>query len=518
MLREIDLILSPKDAASIDRIKEESAKFLAIDLSKIAGVIVTRRSIDARKSVVVMNLKIQVWIDEQMPKLELNSFDYKDVKNSPEILIIGAGPSGLFAALRLIEKGFKPIILERGKKVSERKRDVASVSRNFPVDPDSNYCFGEGGAGTFSDGKLYTRSQKRGNPRRILEILTLHGADENILTDAHPHIGSNILPRIVTKIRETIENSGGVFYFNTRVVDFIIENEKISGVITKNGDSISGQAVILATGHSSRDIYEILHKKNIKLEAKSFAMGVRVEHPQGLIDSIQYKCEIRDEYLPAASYNLVTQSEGRGVYSFCMCPGGVIVPAATAPNQQVVNGMSSSSRNSYFANSGIVVEIKTEDFPNQEEFGSIAGLKFQQQVEEMAFLNGGDNLTAPAQVLTDFVKGKLSGIMPETSYHPGIISSPVHFWLPDFIGKRLQAGFKEFGKKMYGYLTEEAVVLGVESRTSSPVRIPRNSVTLEHIQIKGLFPVGEGAGYAGGIVSAAVDGERCAESIALIYS
>ncbi len=514
-MTQITLTLSPQAASDEKYYLSEAALFLKIDPKIITGIRVLKRSIDARGKKVSINLKCEVYIDEKMPAYQSQQIQYENVTGKPEIIIVGAGPAGLFAALHLIEKGLKPIILERGKPVSERKRDVAQISRNQPVNPDSNYCFGEGGAGTFSDGKLYTRSQKRGNTQRILEILKQHGADESILTEAHPHIGTNLLPRIIIKIRETILQSGGEIHFDTRVSDFIVENSEIKGVITQNGDKILGRSVILATGHSARDIYEKLNEREITLQAKAFAMGVRVEHPQGLIDSVQYSCEIRDEYLPAAAYSLVTQVENRGVYSFCMCPGGFIVPAATAPGELVLNGMSPSKRNSQFANSGLVVEIQPEDFPEKEKYGVLAGLHFQREFERMAFLNGGHNLTAPAQLLTDFVKGKLSQHLPETSYHPGIISSPMHFWFPEMISKRLQIGFKEFGNKIPGFLSEHGVAIGVESRTSSPVRIPRNEETLQHISVKNLYPCGEGAGYAGGIVSAAVDGERCAEMIAL---
>ena len=435
------------------------------------------------------------------------------VNDAPRIVIVGSGPAGLFAALRLIQLGYKPIILERGKEVSDRKRDIAKLNRESIVDEDSNYAFGEGGAGTFSDGKLYTRSTKRGDVRNVLNQLIFHGADANIGVDAHPHIGTNKLPRIIQKIRETILNFGGEFHFNQRVDDFIIEENKIIGV-KAGANSYQGEAVILGTGHSARGIYELMFEKDILLEAKAFAMGVRVEHPQSIIDSIQYHCEVRDEYLPAAAYSLVSQVNGRGVYSFCMCPGGFIVPATTSPNETVVNGMSPSMRNSKYANSGMVVQINLEDLDDYKQFGVLAGLRFQQDLERMAFNNGGLGQAAPAQRLVDFVKGKVSRDLPPTSYHPGIVSSPIHAWLPQHIGPRLQQGFKDFEKKMKGYLTNEAVILGVESRTSSPIRIPRDKISLEHPQISGLYPAGEGAGYAGGIVSAAIDGQRIAEAIA----
>jgi len=513
MQKIISLKLAPKRAANRKLYVSDAADFLKINIEDITKLKVLKKSIDARKKFVTVNLQLEVWWKEEAPKEEKFELNLQDVSNKEQVLIVGAGPAGLFAALKLIEKGLKPIIFERGKDVSDRKKDIQSINTNKGVNSDSNYCFGEGGAGTFSDGKLYTRSKKRGSVNRILDILKFHGANKNILSDAHPHIGTNKLPGIIVKIRESIIEAGGELHFNTRVDDFIIEENTIKGIVTQNGENIIGKAVILATGHSARDIYELMHKKNILLEEKSFAMGVRVEHPQGLIDSIQYSCKIRSDYLPAAAYNLVSQVDGRGVYSFCMCPGGFVVPASTAPDEMVVNGMSPSGRNSKFANSGMVVEIKTEDFPDKEKYGVLAGLKYQESIEKTAFLNGGKGLIAPAQRLKDFVNGKVSPIMPETSYNPGIISSPLHFWLPEHISKRLQEGFKVFGKKMKGFITNDAVVIGVESRTSSPVRIPRDKQTMQHPEIKNLYPCGEGAGFAGGIISSAIDGERCAEMI-----
>jgi uncharacterized FAD-dependent dehydrogenase len=482
-----------------------------ISFSEINGIRILKRSIDARKRQVKILMRAEVYIGEEMPVENLHP-DYPDVSGKEAVIIVGAGPAGLFAALRLIELGFKPVILERGKTVSERKLDIAKINRESIVDPDSNYAFGEGGAGTFSDGKLYTRSKKRGNVQEVLKILRMHGADPDIMVDAHPHIGTNKLPRIIQNIRESILKAGGEIHFNHRVDGLIIENGKILGVRAGN-QSFEGKAVILATGHSARDIYELLHKNDILLEPKSFAMGVRIEHPQHLIDSIQYHCRVRDDYLPAAAYSLVQQVDGRGVYSFCMCPGGFIVPAATAPDEIVVNGMSPSRRDNQFANSGMVVEIRTEDLDAYKEYGVLAGLQFQKEYEQMAYRNGGVGQTAPAQRMLDFVKGRVSNNLPKTSYQPGIISSPMHMWLPEHIGKRLQEGFKIFGKKMPGYLTNEAVIIGVESRTSAPLRIPREKDNLQHPQIRGLYPCGEGAGYAGGIVSAAVDGRRIAEMI-----
>ncbi len=513
MQKIITLSLSPKRASDEKYYKPDAANFLKINVEDITGIQILKKSIDARKKFVKVNLQLQVWWGEVYTKQKTFNLELKDVCKKPEVIIVGSGPAGLFAAIKLIEKGFKPIIFERGKDVKERKKDIQLINTNKGVNPNSNYCFGEGGAGTFSDGKLYTRSKKKGDVRRVLDILEFHGAENNILSDTHPHIGTNKLPGIIVKIRETIQTAGGKIYFETPVIDFIIKDNSIKGIVTKNGDKFFGKAVILATGHSARDIFELLNKKGILLQEQSFSMGVRVEHPQEIIDSIQYSCKVRGDYLPAAAYNLVSQVENRGVYSFCMCPGGFIVPAATAPGEIVVNGMSPSKRNSNFANSGMVVQIKTEDFPNKDKYGVLAGLKFQQDIEKIAFQNGGGGVIAPAQRLSDFVNGKLSKSLPDTSYNPGIISSPVHFWLPEQIGNKLQEGFKVFNNKMRGFLTNEAVVLGVESRTSSPVRIPRDKKSLQHIQIKNLYPCGEGAGYAGGIISAAVDGERCASMV-----
>ncbi len=509
----VRLALSPEEAASEEKYKN----LIANDLNKVPRRIshfsILKKSIDARSKYVKIIIEFKVIIDEKAPEIHEFNPAYQLVKNKPEVHIIGAGPAGLFAALKLIENGYKPVILERGKEIRGRRRDIADINRKHIVNPESNYCFGEGGAGTFSDGKLYTRSKKRGNVKQILEILKYHGADEKIVYDAHPHIGTNKLPGIIKNIRQSIIDAGGEIHFETKMLDLIIKDNRITDIISSQGDTIPVKALILATGHSARDIYTLLHHKKILVEQKPFAMGVRVEHPQELIDSIQYHCELRGDYLPAAAYSLVSQVSGRGVYSFCMCPGGFIVPSATEPGQVVLNGMSPSSRNSKFANSGIVVEIKPEDTLEFEKYGPLAGMKYQEKLEQLAFQNGGHGQVAPAQRLHDFVNRKLSGNLPNTSYHPGINSSPLHFWLPENISKPLQNGFKEFGKKMRGYLTNEAVILGVESRTSSPVRIPRDKEKLHHPHIHNLFPVGEGAGYAGGIVSSAMDGENTAKMI-----
>ncbi|WP_283637252.1 NAD(P)/FAD-dependent oxidoreductase [Aquaticitalea lipolytica] len=515
MVKEIQLRITLQEEKESDILVKKSAEFFSIPERDITGIKVLRKSIDARKKLIILNYKVAVYIKEPLPDTSDYTFDYKDVSNAKPIHIIGFGPAGMYAALRCIELGFKPIVLERGKNVQDRRRDLKAINQEHFVNEDSNYCFGEGGAGTYSDGKLYTRSLKRGDVRRIFENLVFHGATDQILIDAHPHIGTNKLPKVVQNIRETILKYGGEVHFETRVVDFIINNNKLQAIILQNGNEMPVNRVILATGHSARDIFYLLHKKNIALEAKSFAMGVRVEHPQHIIDSIQYHCTgQRDELLPAAAYSLVEQVNDRGVYSFCMCPGGFIVPAATANGEVVVNGMSPSKRNNLFANSGIVVEINVDkDLYKYEHFGVLKGLEYQKDLERLAFTSGGRSQVAPAQRLTDFVEGKLSSSLNSTSYQPGLKSAPLHSLLPKLIGGRLRTGFKAFGDKMKGYYTEEANIIGVESRTSSPVSIPRNE-NLEHPQIEGLFPCGEGGGYAGGIVSAAMDGERCAEAAA----
>ncbi|WP_298532837.1 NAD(P)/FAD-dependent oxidoreductase [uncultured Algibacter sp.] len=513
MVKEIQLRITLKEEERSDILVLKSALNLKINREDITGVKILRKSIDARKPKIILNYKVAVYINEKLAKNSAYKFDYKDVSKGKPIHIIGFGPAGMYAALRCIELGFKPIVLERGKNVQDRRRDLKAINQDHFVNEDSNYCFGEGGAGTYSDGKLYTRSLKRGDVRRIFENLVYHGAADQILIDAHPHIGTNKLPKVVQNIRETILKYGGEVHFETRVTDFNIKNRKIRSIQLQNGKELSVDKVILATGHSARDIFYLLHKKEVALEAKSFAMGVRVEHPQHIIDSIQYHCSgPRNELLPAASYGLVQQINNRGVYSFCMCPGGFIVPAATANGEVVVNGMSPSKRNNLYANSGIVVEINADtDLPKYEQFGPLKGLEYQKKLERLAFTSGGRSQVAPAQRLTDFVEGRLSNSLNNTSYQPGLKSAPLHSLLPKFIGGRLRKGFDAFGKKMKGYYTEEANIVGVESRTSSPVSIPRNG-TLEHTQISNLYPCGEGGGYAGGIVSAAMDGERCAEA------
>ena len=513
MIKEIQLRVNLIEERKEDILIHKASKFLKIPRTEIRAVKILRKSIDARKKETIFNYKVAVYINEGLPEKSEYSFDYKDVSNAKEIHIIGFGPAGMYAALRCIELGFKPIVLERGKNVQERRRDLKAINQDHKVNENSNYCFGEGGAGTYSDGKLYTRSLKRGDVRRIFENLVFHGATEQILIDAHPHIGTNKLPKIIQTIRETILNFGGEIHFNSVVTDFVVKNQKIKALQLNDDKEIPVNSVILATGHSARDIYELLHRKEISIKAKSFAMGVRVEHPQEIIDQIQYSCSgERDELLPAAAYSLVHQVNNRGVYSFCMCPGGFIVPAATADGEVVVNGMSPSRRNNKFANSGIVVELDIDrDFKKYDHLGPLKGLQFQKDLEKIAFYAGGRTQTAPAQRLVDFVDGKLSTDLNDTSYQPGLNSAPLHSLLPKIIGGRLRKGFPAFGNKMHGYFTNEANIVGVESRTSSPINIPRKE-NLEHPEIEGLFPCGEGGGYAGGIISAAMDGERCAEA------
>lgn len=524
MKNELNLVLSPEQAADESTVKAIAAQQLRIPSNEVTFIKILKRSIDARSRNIKINLKLEVYVNEQAPAAIDRKFRFQEVSTKQPIIIVGAGPAGLFAALQAIENGFKPIVIERGKTVKDRRRDLAAINKQGIVNHHSNYCFGEGGAGTYSDGKLYTRSTKRGDVTKVLELFVTHGADENILIEAHPHIGTNKLPKIIEAMRQSIIDHGGEIHFNTHVVDLMIKEHAIKGVLcrqieTGETSEFIADSVILATGHSARDIFELLDSKKILIEGKTFAMGVRVEHPQALIDSLQYHCSLSEvekkrDFLPASSYSLVHQALGRGVYSFCMCPGGIIAPCATAPGEIVTNGWSPSKRNNPFANSGIVVTIEPEDYRKYASAGPLAGLRYQQALEKMAFEVGGGGQTAPAQRLADFVNNKLSSSLPDVSYQPGIKSVPLHELLPSEIGKRLQLGFSEFEKKMRGYLSNDAVIVGVESRTSSPVRIPRNVDTLMHPQIKGLYPCGEGAGYAGGIVSAAIDGQKCANAIA----
>ena len=517
MIKEISIRVLPQQAASETALKGFLAREFALNPKDIQAVRILKRSIDARKRQVIINLTVRIYLNELPPNDMFSPIIYGDVSDKQQAIVVGAGPAGLFAALRLIELGMRPIVLERGKDVHQRRKDIARISREHKVDSESNYCFGEGGAGAFSDGKLYPRSKKRGSVDRILSILCQHGASLDILADAHPHIGTDKLPRVIENIRHTILESGGEVKFGTRIDELIFDKQEVIGAKSHTGDIFPGP-VILATGHSARDVYYYLHRNNIELEAKGFAVGVRLEHPQELIDRIQYhNSEGRGKYLPAAEYSFVTQIEGRGVYSFCMCPGGFIVPAASGPNQLVVNGMSPSNRGSRWANSGMVVEIRPEDIPGYEVHDVLAGIKFQEEIEYQCFINGNCRQTAPAQRMTDFINGKISPDLPITSYTPGVISSPLHFWMPTLITERLRQGFRHFGKISHGFLTREALMIGVETRTSSPVRIPRDSEQLHHIRFDGLYPCGEGAGYAGGIVSAAIDGERCAEALAYKY-
>ena len=511
MIKEIQIQVLPEVAASNGLLKNIVAEKSNTKQTDIKHIEVLKRSVDARQRVTKINLKLKVYIKEAFVKKEEDIPEYKDVTEKDEVIIIGAGPAGLFAALKLIEKGLKPIILERGKGVRARRRDLANLTKNHIVNEDSNYCFGEGGAGTFSDGKLYTRSKKRGDVNKILNVLVQHGATSEIRVNAHPHIGTNKLPKIIQAIRETIIQYGGEVIFDSRVTDIIIKNKSVKGVELQNGTRIEASKIILATGHSARDIFELLHQKEVAIETKAFALGVRVEHTQELIDQIQYKCKSRGEFLPPAPYSIVKQIKGRGVYSFCMCPGGIIAPCATSPGEVVTNGWSPSKRDYPTSNSGIVMELKVEDFAKYEKYGPLAGMQFQKEIEQAAWKLGGKTQRVPAQRLVDYTNNILSTDIPKTSYIPGITSAVINTILPDFVGENLQEGLRQMGEQMKGYFTNEAVVHAPESRSSSPVRIPRDRVTMEHPQIKGLYPCGEGAGYAGGIISAAIDGEKCAE-------
>lgn len=514
MPRLIQLALSPEKAADEPAIRKIAASLSGINTSEISYHRILRRSVDARKRKIIINLEVEIFTEKDLPFPAVAPFKKQDVSSRQEVIVIGAGPAGLFASLRLIELGFRPVIIERGKEVSARKRDIALISREQKINPDSNYCFGEGGAGTFSDGKLYTRSKKRGDNTRVLELLCLNGANENILYEAHPHLGTDKLPGIISNIRKSITEAGGIFLLEKKVTDFLIEGNLLRGVVTGGNEKYYSQGIILSTGHSARDVYEIFRIHKIHLEMKSFAMGVRVEHPQELIDRIQYHGNARGDYLPPASYSIVKQIDGRGVYSFCMCPGGFIVPSATMQEEVVVNGMSPSKRNSPYANSGIVVEIRPEDLIAYSRYEEFAGLEYQKEIERMAWEQGGKSQKAPAQRLNDFVSGINSVSLPRVSYFPGTELSPMHKWIPESIANRLRYGFRLFGSLLNGFLTNDAVILGIESRTSSPLRIPRDPETLEHISLQGLFPCGEGSGYAGGIVSSAVDGMKAAEAVA----
>lgn len=539
MIQEYQLRVLPEIAANEQRLKEYLSKEKGWKTSDITATRILKRSIDARQRAIFVNLKVRAYLNELPTDDEYQHTIYNKVEGKPQVIVVGAGPGGLFAALRLIELGLRPVIIERGKDVRERKKDLAQISREHAVNPESNYSFGEGGAGAYSDGKLYTRSKKRGNTDKILNVFCQHGASTSILVDAHPHIGTDKLPRVIENMRNTIIECGGEVHFQTRMDAIIIENGEVKGVQTQTGKTFLGP-VVLATGHSARDVYRWLAANQVTIEAKSLAVGVRLEHPARLIDQIQYHNKNgRGKYLPAAEYSFVTQVEGRGVYSFCMCPGGFVVPAASGPEQVVVNGMSPSNHGSRWSNAGLVVEVgEMESGEWKMESGErmieelfainpllknsqlstlnsqLNNLRFQEELERQCWLQGGRRQTAPAQRMVDFTRKKLSYDLPGSSYSPGLVSSPLHFWLPEFISKRLALGFQQFGRSSHGFLTNEAVLIGVETRTSSPVRILRDKETLQHVTIRGLFPCGEGAGYAGGIVSAGVDGERCAEAVA----
>lgn len=527
MIQEYNIRVLPEVAANEQQLKAYLVHEKGLDEKTLNATRILKRSIDARQRTVFVNLTVRAYVNEVPKDDEYQHTVYNNVEGRPQVIVVGAGPGGLFAALRLIELGLLPIVVERGKDVRERKKDLAQISRTQAVDPESNYSFGEGGAGAYSDGKLYTRSKKRGNVDKILNVFCQHGASTSILVDAHPHIGTDKLPRVIENMRNTILQCGGEVHFQTRMDALLIEGDEVKGIETNTGQTFLGP-VILATGHSARDVYRWLAANNVEIEAKGIAVGVRLEHPAHLIDQIQYHNKNgRGKYLPAAEYSFVTQVEGRGVYSFCMCPGGFIVPAASGPEQIVVNGMSPSNRGSRWSNSGMVVEIRPEDLENEElgmkneellqtgEGGSSLNMLFlQEHLERLCWQQGNRRQTAPAQRMADFVNRRLSADLPESSYAPGLIASPLHFWLPPFIANRLAKGFQQFGRNARGFLTNEAVMIAVETRTSAPVRIVRDRDTLQHVRLRGLFPCGEGAGYAGGIVSAGVDGERCAEAAA----
>lgn len=521
MIQEYQIRILPEQAANEEGIKRYLAKEKGLDVRTLNKVRVLKRSIDARQRTIFVNLKVRAYINEMPQDDQYVHTEYPDVSSHPRVIVVGEGPGGLFASLRLIELGYRPVVLERGKDVRERKKDLSNITKTQKVDSESNYCFGEGGAGAYSDGKLYTRSKKRGSVDKILNVFCQHGANTNILADAHPHIGTDKLPRVIENMRNTIINCGGEVHFQTKMTRFILEGDRVIGVeavnlVTGAEENYRGP-VILATGHSARDVYRYLASSKIEIEAKGIAVGVRLEHPSQLIDQIQYHNRNgRGKYLPAAEYSFVTQVDGRGVYSFCMCPGGFVIPAATGPEQLVVNGMSPSNRGTAWSNSGMVVETHPEDVVQSEEElkDPLSMMYFQERVEKLCWQQANMKQTAPAQRMADFVNNRLSYDLPNSSYAPGIISSPLHFWMPSFVSKRLQEGFKTFGKNAHGFLTNEATLIAMETRTSSPVRIVRDRDTLMHVRIQGLFPCGEGAGYAGGIVSAGVDGERCAEMCA----